>query len=1125
MNIKTEYDESKNYEYEKLSEIRLELLPMAAEIWDEDLNLIDCNQQTLDMFRVSDKKEYLDRVHVLYPKFQPCGTSSDEKRLEYLFKAFREGRAKFGYTQITLDGEIFPVDITLVRIKHGGKFLVFVYFTDLRPFKDITERERRLERERGVVENQLMMYESLPIAVNLFDESLSLFDCNTEAVNIFGFGDKKTYMEKFNILTFSPKYQPCGTATEEKLNQILQSAYMAGRAKCEWMYLTAQGEELPVELTIVTAPRLDTYVIMAYMSDMSLIKAAQENERRIHELHQMTFDSAPFVIAIWDENGNIVKVSDHAKEFFGVSDPTAAVERLFEFSPPIQPCGTPTPQKAAKYWNVAHKEGFARFEWTHLSAHGVLIPAECVYKTFLYDGKQMMVSYTKDLTDIKEAEAKVQEARERIQLMFDNTPMIIQYWDEDYNCIDCNQTTLDFYGFQDKEEYFAKLEEVTPEFQPDGTRSSDKWNEYLAKVFEEWSYSIDFLEKDLNGEDAYCEVTGFRTNYNGSTVVLTYSTDVTEIRKMQARRNLMKVAEESNKAKSRFLAKMSHEIRTPISAILGVSQIQLHNSKLPQSEKEAFAKIYNSSNLLLGIVKDILDLSKIEAGKMDLTQTEYDLASLISNVSQMNMTYIGDKGIKFSLNIDESLPAYLVGDTIRIEQIMNNVLSNAFKYTKKGSVELKISCPEIVSAQEDEFVTLVFSIRDTGIGMTKKQLDIIHHEYMRFNEVDNDHIGGTGLGMSITYKLVELMNANITIESEVGVGTHVQIFLPQKRSRPDIISKEVVFSLQQFELNSQAIDEQSNFDPEWMSYGKVLVVDDIDVNLYVARGLLEFYGLEVETCMSGYEVIDKIEQGKVYDIIFMDHMMPDMSGTKTMKYIRSIGYTEPIVVLTANAMIGQAEKFIKQGFDDFVSKPIQTKSLNAVLIKYIKDKQPPEVIEATKKLSNHRTASSTNIKDYQSDEDELVKFREDFAKGQNDALFKILQALEIGDNNTAHIVAHSVKGLAALIKEPTLSKAAEQVEYCIAEGEPMPEGIMATFRQELNRVLEAIGEVSSNQNKAIEVLDMLEPLLVERNAKSLEYLEELKGIPEAAILVRQIEEFEFSAALKSITTLRVILEN
>jgi signal transduction histidine kinase/DNA-binding response OmpR family regulator len=454
-----------------------------------------------------------------------------------------------------------------------------------------------------------------------------------------------------------------------------------------------------------------------------------------------------------------------------------------------------------------------------------------------------------------------------------------------------------------------------------------------------------------NGEYAYFRGTGeiIRDEAGNPLRVAGTIMDTTETKNILLDTERQRVeAEAANKAKSAFLSTMSHEIRTPMNAILGITEIQLQNHALDESVREAFDKIYVSGDMLLGIINDILDLSKIEAGKLELAPAIYETASMICDTAQLNMMRIGSKHIEFELYVDENLPVYLLGDELRVKQILNNILSNAIKYTDSGTVKLSVS-RETDSNNNDDTITMVFSVSDTGQGMTVEQINKLFDEYSRFNVEANRTTEGTGLGMSITRNLIRMMNGTINIESEPGKGTSFTVHLPQGRGGPEILGSEMVENLHKFRTSSRSQMKRVQIVREHMPYGSVLIVDDVETNIYVARGLMVPYGLKIDSADSGYAAIEKIRNGNVYDIVFMDHMMPKMDGIEATKIIRELGYKNPVVALTANAVSGQADIFFKNSFDDYISKPIDVRQLNSVLNKLIRDKQPQETLEATRR--------------------------------------------------------------------------------------------------------------------------------------------------------------------------------
>lgn len=391
-------------------------------------------------------------------------------------------------------------------------------------------------------------------------------------------------------------------------------------------------------------------------------------------------------------------------------------------------------------------------------------------------------------------------------------------------------------------------------------------------------------------------------------------------------------AESANKAKSKFIMTISHELRTPLNAIIGVSGIQMRNPNLDRALEEALEIIHSSGHTLLGIVNDLLDISAIESNKLNIAIEEYDVAKLIADSVQLNITHIGNKPVEFDLNVDPSVPAELIGDSLRISQILNNIISNAIKFTPKGRVSFTVEADFFELADKSK-VMLIFKIADTGVGMTPEQAEALFGgEYAAF-KIEYEHlVKGMGLGMSITKKLVDLMGGEIFVKSEKDYGTLVTFKLPQSRARTDEIGKALSDSMRTLNFSNQK-SKATHIVYRKMRDKTILIVDDNETNILVTEGLLSPYEVAIDTAESGKAALEKIKSGKTYDLILMDHFMPEMDGVETVAAMRGLKYDRPIVALTANAMTGNKEMFLSNGFDDFISKPIDTRQLDAVLKK------------------------------------------------------------------------------------------------------------------------------------------------------------------------------------------------
>jgi signal transduction histidine kinase/DNA-binding response OmpR family regulator len=512
----------------------------------------------------------------------------------------------------------------------------------------------------------------------------------------------------------------------------------------------------------------------------------------------------------------------------------------------------------------------------------------------------------------------------------------------------------------------------------------------------------------------------------------------TVLSKLEAERE-KEIATRANISKSKFLATMSHEIRTPMNAIIGISQMQMGRSDLPPDAEEAIGKIYASGHGLLGIINDILDLSKIETGKLEILPSEYALPSLINDTVQLYITHIGSKPIEFSLEIAEDTPAMLFGDELRIKQILGNILTNAFKYTDSGSVKMSVGFDKTADG-----INLIFSVSDTGQGMKPEDAAALGNEFARFNLETNRLTEGTGLGMSITKRLLGLMNGTMDIQSEFGVGSTFTVTIPQKTVNEEKIGVELSGRLSDFSYSRDKQTEQMQIIREAMPYGKVLVVDDVETNLYVAEGLLRPYGIAVSSVTSGFAAIDLIKSGETYDIIFMDHMMPVMDGIEAVEKIRKMGYTLPIAALTANALTGNEAMFREKGFDDFISKPIDIRRLNTVLNRFVRDKaaagKPPRAagkagadLQRVHAHNNSEPLQSLR-EDFKNNDGISAKLLEVFLRDTKKAI-PVLETFGKDDLKLFITTAHAMKSACANVGNPELSEIAKSLEAAGREGD------------------------------------------------------------------------------------------
>ncbi len=376
-------------------------------------------------------------------------------------------------------------------------------------------------------------------------------------------------------------------------------------------------------------------------------------------------------------------------------------------------------------------------------------------------------------------------------------------------------------------------------------------------------------------------------------------------------------ADKANRAKTEFLSNMSHEIRTPLNAIVGFSNLLLENKEIPDNAKDEIKDIIMAGDNLLEIVNGILDISKIEANKMEIEASEYSFKKLANELVTLTKGRIAEKPLEFKVNIAEDIPPVLYGDCQKIKQICVNILTNAVKYTKEGWINLTID-----HVKKNDICRLIISVEDTGIGIKEGNIDRLFDKFDRLDIVNNVTIEGTGLGLAITKKLLDMMGGKIVVQSTFGKGSKFTVSIDQK-----IVENPTI----KLDEEEKVIDKVQVSDEKI-----VLIVDDNKINLKVAERLLDSYGIKSVSVDNGYDALSKIKNKEKFDLILMDDMMPKLSGTETFQELQKIeGFNIPVIALTANALTGEKEKYLALGFNDYLAKPINKEELNNIINKYL----------------------------------------------------------------------------------------------------------------------------------------------------------------------------------------------
>ncbi len=893
--------------------------------WTEELDFLYANKAWHSHFALPKASNIIDSQAALYPIKQNSDQPAFDLLRKYSQKAMQKGECLFPFVFFDLNGAKLATNVTFTKLDYEGKTCLLMQVFPFTPSNTFT-----LPADENIDENSWMrsITNSTLISSTLWNENLDIIDCSDFRLKFLG-TNKETFLN--NYFDFCPEYQADGQSTLEAAKKYKTLALKDGYCTFDWTYTKHDGTSFTTKTFLLrTIYRSKNYFISFSLDSIANHDIFTSSIMANYDRMKLLLKHLPVGVDLWDKNFKLYDCNEATLHLFGVKDKQEYIEKFESFSPEFQPCGTRSKDLVGQHLQKVFEKGHTSFEWLHIDKEGKDLPLEInVIRTKNDKNEDIAIVYYTDLREVKKNIQKIKNDEQRLSDILNSAPYAITTWGKDLKPVDCNDATLELFGFESREDFLQNYFKMLPATQKSGRITSDVFQEVFKTVLEKgYAFGKGELYNALTDTYISAEVTLKTLYIDGVERIIIYLTDLSVQYKLlkeiqENHQELSKardLAEKSSKVKSEFLANMSHEIRTPMNGILGLLHLLLFTN-LQKQQKSYVDKILYSAESLLRIINDILDFSKIEAGKLEMESVSFTLEEIREELYTLFSTKFEEKRIRGDIFHENILDTKLIGDPLRLKQVFLNLIGNAIKFTEKGSVRVAI---DSITQGAGSQLTYVFSVKDSGIGLSKEQCSRIFSAFSQADTSTTRKYGGTGLGLIISKRIVEMMQGKIWVESEVGQGSTFYF------------SATFDVDTQQTSILSE---EKIDIDIEPTLKGHILLVEDNDINQLIAMELLMTKGHKVDVACNGQEAIDMLNKNQ-YDLVLMDIQMPVMDGlTATQKIRENKTFANlPIIAMSAHAMKGDKEISLSHGMNDHLSKPIDPQNLYACINVWLKKK-------------------------------------------------------------------------------------------------------------------------------------------------------------------------------------------